>query len=222
MKPNLSSFQPKFNAQVEEAQKFAIFVRGREFQESAISDLEDLLAEIQALKQSSINVADEDNANGFLALELMARGLQKEILCYVRLKNDDAGGAWDALVDCERNMQNAMRAHRLADHLSNYIARIQVLQESLFPKQRFFSNGYRVESSICNICETEYDECEHIVGRPYMGQICAQVVKSATIREMSLVENPADKGCRITSFSEDGQEIDVFTLRSLPKVRKPA
>jgi hypothetical protein len=222
MKPSLSSFEPKFNTRVKEAQRFAIFVRGREFQESAISNLENLIAEIETLKQSSINLADEDNANGFLALELIARGLQKEILCYVKLKSDDAGAAWDALADCERNIRNAMSAHRLADHLSNYVARIQALQELLFPKQRFFSMGCRVESSICSICGSEYDECEHIVGRPYMGQLCAQIVKRMTMAEVSLVENPSSKLCRVTSFSEDREDIDILTLRPLPKAPETA
>jgi len=172
MKPGLSSFLPKFDVCITEAQKYAIFVRGRELQESAISHLDSLIAEIEVLRQASIAASDEDNANGFLALELMARGLRKEILFYVKLKDDDAGGAWDCLVACERYMRNAMRAHRVADQLSNYIARIETLQELLFPKQRFFSSGCRVELSTCSICGSPYDECEHIIGRPYMGQIC--------------------------------------------------
>jgi hypothetical protein len=217
MRPDVASFQPEFDSRIKEAQKVAIFVRAREFQDAAISDLDALIMEIQTLKQSSIELGEEDNANGFLALELIALSLQKEILAYIKLKIDDVGAAWDALVDAERHMRNAMRAHRLAEHLVKYISRIQALQEILFPKQRFFSSGVRVESSTCSICRSEYGECEHIVGRPYMGELCAQIVDRMTIGEFSFVENPSDKHCRVVSFSEDGQNIDCFTLRTLPQ-----
>lgn len=216
MKSSVSSFQPIFNSRIEEAQKFAIFVRGQEFQIGAISDLGALIVEIQGLKKLSIELGEEDEANAFLALELMAQGVQKELVAYVKMKSDEAGAAWDALVDAERDMRNAMRAHRVAKHLASYIARIIALQELLFPKQRFFSSAVLVESSTCSICHREYGECGHIVGRPYMGELCAQIVGKATIGEFSLVENPSDKSCRVTSFSKGGRSIDVLTLRVLP------
>lgn len=71
MEPSVISFQPNFIARVKEVQKVAIFVRGREIQESAVSKLEDLIVEIQALKQSSIDLGDEDNANGRMGKPLM-------------------------------------------------------------------------------------------------------------------------------------------------------
>jgi hypothetical protein len=162
--------------------------------------LEYLITEIQALKETCIKAADEDNANGFLALELIAVSVQMEIQCCVKLKRDDVAAAWDALVAVERNLQNAMRVHTLAEKLSGYIYRIQALQSLLFPKQRFFSSGVSVESSTCSICGSEYEECEHIAGGPYMGQLCAQVAEKIKLLAVSLVGDPADKSCRIVSF----------------------
>jgi hypothetical protein len=91
---NLTSFQPTFNARVEETQKFAIFVRASELQESAVLDLKDLGGEIRTLKHSAIGRGDEDEANGFLALELIAHGLESELQCYLSLKSDDPGGRY--------------------------------------------------------------------------------------------------------------------------------
>jgi len=215
MKADINSFGPSFEERFRKAQKVAIFVRGQEFQESAISDLDQLIKEIQGLKDSASNAQDEDNANGFLALELMATGLQKEILCYVKLKNDRPAEAWNALVDAESSIRDAIRAHRLVKDASGWLDRIEGLQRLLFPQQMFFSMGWRVRASVCSICEKPYEECEHILGRPYMAKICYQIVTDGDILEASLVERPADKRCRIESFSENGNKLDTFTLRDL-------
>jgi hypothetical protein len=216
MNQEIASFGPRFEAKFREAQRFAVFVRGREFQESAISDLGQLLTEIQAHKQRAIDIQDEDSANGFLAFELMCQALQKEILCYVKLKGDEPGEAWDALVDAESCIRDAVKAHPLVRDASGWLYRIEALQKQLFPEQRFLSTGWRVTAAICSICERQYEECEHILGRSYMGKMCYQIVTEAKILEISLVERPSDKHCRVTSISERGESVDPFTLRRLP------
>lgn len=176
-------------------------------------DLKDLGEEIRTLKQSAIDRGDEDEANGFLALELIARGLQSELQCYPSLKGDNPGGAWDFIIDAEKGHASRDAGSSYRGHLTDYISRIQVMQELLFPKQRYFSAGWIIESSKCSICRAEYGECDHIAGRPYLGQLCARVVEKGRIAEISIVDHSSDKHCRVVSFSDGSKDRDAFTLR---------
>lgn len=51
----LESFRDHFNEVVESVQRYAIFVRGREFQEASIKTLNELLKECIDLKEQEIS-----------------------------------------------------------------------------------------------------------------------------------------------------------------------
>jgi hypothetical protein len=47
-----------------------------------------------------------------------------------------------------------------------------------------------------------------------MGKMCSRIIKEMDLEEISLVENPKDKRCRIISTSDEkGNKIDTLTLR---------
>lgn len=214
----LESFRDHFNEVVESVQRYAIFVRGREFQEASIKTLNKLLKECIDLKEQEISNKSEESANAFLAFELMIKALTEEFRFLLALKADDVDKAWDHLINAESSAAAAMSSHAIASHLDRYINKLHTFERLLFPQPIFFSSGFIVKKLECSICGVEYGECDHIKGRPYMGQLCAEVVKEAELREVSIVSDPADKHCRALSFTEDGITKSTFTHRVIQKM----
>jgi hypothetical protein len=46
-----------------------------------------------------------------------------------------------------------------------------------------------------------------------MGQLCGRIVEEADMKEVSVVEEPADKRCRALSISDGEMMRDVMTWR---------
>ena len=116
-----------------------------------------------------------------------------------------------------------MQAHDVANDSTDYIEHLHDLERVLFPPQIFLGAGMIVEGSTCSICGKEYGECEHIKGKAYMGKICGRrITKIKEFREISIVEIPGNKHCRLFAVSDkDGIERDCLTWRqiSLGKVK---
>lgn len=213
MKNELELFRERFDDIADEIEKFAVFVRGREFQEESIQKLKSLLDEIDQLKKNAINQTNEDVANGYLCFEYMADALLQELNVYIDLKDDNPSGAWNHLIAAQMATSNAMKAHSLGDHLSFHAKKLLLLEKLLFPSMIFFSAGYVVNYSECSICGSEYGECDHIKGKPYMGKLCVRIMKDCEPTEVSVVQTPADKRCRIISFSEGEVTRNHLTYR---------
>ncbi|OGP51462.1 MAG: hypothetical protein A2Y79_08070 [Deltaproteobacteria bacterium RBG_13_43_22] len=216
MKHPIESFRDHFKDVVEEVQRFAVFVRAKEFQEQSIVKLEELLAECSQAKDKAIAEQSEDTANAYLAFEFMAKALVEEFRFYLALKADAPDSAWDHLVNAESSSAAAMKSHAVASHLDGYIQRLHALERLLFPQPVFFSSGFIVRESECSICGVEYGECTHVKGRPYMGKLCARIVKKAELQEVSVVSDPADKHCRALHYTDNGITRNVFTQRAVP------
>ena len=120
----ICSYRDRFNDIVRQFQGFAIFVRGKEFQEASIKTLEELFGECTTHKNCAIAEQIEDDANAYLAFEFMAKALIEEFRFYLALKRDDPGAAWDHLINAQYAATNAMKSHSVASHLDGYNDRI--------------------------------------------------------------------------------------------------
>ncbi len=213
MNKQIEIFKDHFNDVVESVQKYAIFVRGKEFQEEAVVTVDALISECTQLKESAIKLTLEDEANAYLAFEYMAKALAEEFRFYLALKADTPDLAWDHLVNAQSWSASAMKSHSVASHLDGYIHRLHGLERLLFPQLVFFSTGFIVRESKCNICGSEYGECDHVKQRPYMGKLCGRIITDADIQEISIVSDPADKHCRAIHYTKDNVTRNVLTQR---------
>lgn len=211
---NLVLFRGAFLALIKECERFAVLCRSSRLHRENAAKLRGMLAKASEQKAAAIGAGDEPTANELLAYEYTLDALANEIEMYVALKADDAGAAWTHLVNAQMAASHAVKAHAVAAHLEKiYIPRLYTLERLLFPKQIFMSIGFITEESECSICHAVYGECEHIKGRPYMGQLCARVVTKTSVREVSLVEEPASKHCRVISFTDkNGVARDPLSL----------
>lgn len=59
------------------------------------------------------------------------------------------------------------------------------------------SPGYIVRAAECSICHLDPEDCVHIVGRTYSGEVCRRILTEVDLLEFSLVGRPAQPDARI-------------------------
>lgn len=215
--PDVVDFSQDFDARIKNAMRFCYFTRAIELQTKQIGKVEKLLTEVEILKNREIDAANEDAANYLLSLECVAKATLAELQMYIFLKTDQMGKAWDSLVDAQSEAQAAVKAHPKASPMDGVLKRLSLLERAFFPKPMFCSPSFTVRTSKCSICGEKYGDCGHIKGRPYMGKFCAEIIEKVDkLREVSMVDNPANRHARVIAYGEGKSKFDVLTLRRIP------
>ena len=70
-----------------------------------------------------------------------------------------------------------------------------------------------IEEAKCSICGKNYDECEHIVGKTYMGEMWYRIITKSELKEISIVENPINKKTRLIAFTKGKITRDYMTWK---------
>jgi hypothetical protein len=213
----LQELKTEFRETATHCQRFCFAARAREYQVEAIEQLENLNIKVTDLKAEMIATQEEDYANQLLSIEEMIDALTHELKMWVAFKDDDPHTAWTNIVEAQGSVRSAMQAHEIAGHLQPYVEHLYALEKLLFPPQTFMSVGMIVKRSTCSICGMEYGDCEHVVGKAYLGQICARVIEEVDLREASVVLEPANKHCRILTISDENGTRDLMTWRLVPE-----
>ena len=130
---------------------------------------------------------------------------------WLQLKSENADVAWSDLITAQGALRDAIRAHSRFEELSIHAERLKNLEKIVFPTQVFVSAGMIVRLSVCSICGACYDECDHIVGRPYMGALCRRRLSGVEVDHIAIVSNPANKHCRVTHFNDNGGRRNRMT-----------
>ena len=198
-----------------EGNKFCCLVRDAVFQKEHSQKLRAYKAELSQMKESCVD--DENSANEILALELMIEAQANELDMWVALKDGLPADAWEHLISAQDAARGAVRAHEMAHNLGAYQQKLNMAEKILFPPQLFFSMSVVVRESICSICNSSYGECDHIVGRAYFGKFCSRIITKAEAREVSIVDDPANKRCRMLEITDGGITRDFFTWRPIPR-----
>jgi len=198
-----------------EGNKFCCLVRDAGFQKEHSQKLRAHKAELSKIKESCLD--DDNSANEILALELMLDAQAHELDMWVALKEDHPADAWEHLVSAQDAVRGAVQAHEVAHNLAAYQQKLHIAEKLLFPPQLFFSVSVVVRESICSICNSPYGECDHIVGRPYFGKLCSRILKTSEVREISIVDDPANKSCRVLEIADGGITRDFLTWRPISR-----
>lgn len=202
------------------AQKKAFITIGIEIQQAEIEILIDYLKELAILKTEFAQKNLENEANLVYTIEGSLRVLKLELEMLVLIKQDKMAEAWNKLVDAQVVFGNVARNHSYeTNSLNGYQERLSNYEKLLFPKLYFQSTGGIIKKSKCSICNSDYDKCDHIKGRLYMGEMCCRIITEMELEEVSFVENPANKHCRVLTITLEGKTIDIMTLRQ--KITKP-
>lgn len=215
MQQIVMAFHHKVLTTLNDCGRFTFLSRGVEFQRDAILTLQSLYKEGQEIKRQAVAICDEDLANQTLCYELMVQSLTQELKMWIAFKEDQPDEAWDHLVAAQSYARSANRVYEVGKNLEQYVNKLTILENLLFPPQTFMSIGGIVRKAECSICQGEYGQCDHVKGRPYMGEICARVIKEIDLKEVSLVDDPANRHCRVTSFESENGHRSIMTWRTI-------
>lgn len=218
MNEKLSVFLEKCNEILGNCEKYIFLARSKEFQQESLEVIEKLVQEAIIISEEMIKKGDGDSANASLSIMANIISIKCKFLMLIALKNDDPNKAWDYLIDAQRYGIIAMRAHKIGDILGPYVETLYLIEKIIFPPQQFTSVGIIVSRFRCSICGIEYGECEHLERKAYMGKICKKIVEDPDhITEITLVEEPASKKCRVNSFFDGKVNRDFMTWQIIPK-----
>jgi hypothetical protein len=193
-----------FNRQANEASCLTFVARDRGLQEACLAQMRHVEEVINAARSEAVSEGDERAANFLLGLQCVAQALASELRVYLLLKDERPEEAWDALIDTQDALAGAMCAGPDFAHLEQAARRVRDLEQYLFPPQMFLSAGMIVRKQVCSICGGDYSECDHIAGMPYCGQFCGVRLTEIEADHVAIVEEPANRRCRVTSFSVPG------------------
>lgn len=206
-----------FNTTIKEAQVYISIARDSGLQREALADLAALAKNVAHWKVESIEVQNEDRANMLLGCECAIQYVQAEISMWLLLKEEKPEAAWDKLVDAQSAVLDASRAHHGFAHFVAHSDRLATIEQLIFPPQVFMSAGLIVGSQICSICNAEYEDCPHLIGVPYMGRFCRCILKNIVPDHVAIVEDPANRHCRVTHFGVPGGRRNKMTWKIEPK-----
>jgi hypothetical protein len=173
MTPSQVEYIQDFNKALEQLCVCRFITRNSELQRTACSNLEEMLTAVSQDKAAAIAEGDEHFANVLLGFEALLTACAAEIKMYLFLKEDKPDAAWTELVTAQDGFEAALRADRgFGEDIAHQLQRLQKIEKLVFPPQSFLSTGWVVKDEICSICDSDYEDCGHIKGRPYMGQFC--------------------------------------------------
>ena len=185
---------------------------GKKLQQDALKKLTVLKDEVTVSKNKMIKLGDEDSANALLSLESTIIAHVSELEMWIAFKENEPHKAWNSLINAQDAVRNAMRAYDISPHLERYSNKLLKLEILLFPPQLYYSPSFITKSEKCSICGEDYDECDHIVGKAYMGQICCRIIEDfEELKEISIVKEPANTRSRILTVMADDTARDTLT-----------
>lgn len=213
----LSPIIEEYNRVIYDAQNHAIFARMQNLQVDQIRALRAYHRKLQQTKKKFIKQKKEFEANLILSFQHGLSAIECELNMLVKLKKGKPIEAWDDLITAQNLTQNVIRNKIFEGHnLLGYYNRLLSYEKLLFPDMHFNSMGGIILESECSICKSDYEDCDHVKGIYYMGSMCSKILTKIDLEEISIVKNPADKRCRITSITnERGQKIDYMTRQVL-------
>jgi hypothetical protein len=206
MSKQLNLFFKTFKETIKDSGIFCFMCRGKEYQKNTIEKLTDFLNnDLKPLKKNMIDRKDENAANYLLSLESFTDSMINELKMLIALKDGYPDKAWSYLISSQNSIRTAAQAHPISEKLNveNYVRKLRLLEKILFPPQFFVSVGFIEKEVECSICGKNYAECNHIVGRPYLGKLCCRIIKKWELQEVSIVEDPANKLARATEFTDN-------------------
>lgn len=204
-----------FNQRAEIAQRKAFMSIGQGIQEEEILSINRYVSELLELKSDFVSNKMEPEANLVYCIVGSIRAIAFELQMMVFIKKDQMAAAWTNLVRAQTILGPVIRNYPLdnTQGIEGYLQRLLDHERLLFPPMQFFSAGYIIKKAMCSICSSDPDDCDHLKGKLYMGELCCRIIAEADLLEGSSVSNPASKLCRVLAIQTGGKTIDPMTLK---------
>ena len=153
---------------------------------------------LSEIKKDFVVQSNQLGAKASWCLEIVGHCQDNFVSAFLSINAEEFREAWDLLSNCEDAVQSLDR-HFIEDQdefgIQHIRAHTTQLQE-LFNLKWGVSPGIlfeEVHCSVCGVVRRLREDCEHINGEIYNGEICHSVVTKASLLHISLVDNPAQK-----------------------------
>lgn len=200
-----------------EVEPLLFMARSLALQRSALQLTQAFVERAEQARLSAIISRNEAEANVLLGFSSIGHALGSELAMFILLKEDQGEKAWDKLIDAQDQILAAASASQHFSNLEAKFAHLREMEDHFFPPQVFVSAGLIVRQQHCSICQDDYEKCDHIAGRPYMGRLCSIVPREISADHIAVVKAPADRRCRITTFNDAGGVRNKMTWVLSPR-----
>ncbi len=183
-------------------------------QENMVEELSKLIPWIKGAKAKLAESGDGEKANNFLYLQSTIYALISLINCIINTKKNDFQQAWMDVIDAEEYIALGTRLATEPDFILYLSKHREMIEKTFFPKIPIYSSlGSIVRGGKCNLCLSNYENCEHIEGTIYRGTLCRIIDQTnLTVNHTALVRNPRDRRCiPLEMENSNGKVEDIFT-----------
>jgi hypothetical protein len=184
-----------------------------------LRDYEHMMREAEREIERLRPLGEGDVASRWREVELYVHALHDEVRMWLFLAEHDMHAAWEALVAAQGNAHWAAGALPDFEPAQKEAEHLALIERVIFPPQRFFSPGMIIDEGTveCSICHAFAGQCDHLAGEIYDGEQAVRIIHHILdLREVSLVEKPANKHARATSYSG----MDLLTGESVKTVQR--
>lgn len=215
---NINLLIDEFNKIAFIAQRKAFIIIASEIQKEEIETIEAYRNSLFELKRKYVEHELNEEANLTFCLEQSLQSIQYELQMLINIKEDNMNEAWNNLVKAQVTYESVARNCPYESISANgYMRKLEYYEKILFPGMMFASIGGIIKKSHCSICNESYNKCNHIKGKLYNGEMCVRMVTEMELEEVSLVDIPANKQCRVLTTTYNGKTVDSLTLREIEK-----
>lgn len=204
----------EFNDIIHKAERIAVFTTDINLQIAEKETLMNFIEKADKIKNENKERFSNPELNFILCLIFSTNAIIAELSMVICLKNGDMDSAWANLIQAQNQVSIVASNHPFSDgtYLNGYLQKLDAFEKILFPKMSFASTGGIIKKTRCTLCGLDYEDCEHIKGKMYKGELCVREIHEIELEEVSLVKNPANKLCRQLSTERDGKKVNVLTL----------
>lgn len=155
---------------------------------------------LMAAKRRAVSEGRQARAKELWCLETVLFAQTCYADAFRQMKSGSYYEAWCALEQVEVALRALARHHPLSDYGLEWLVEYARRFQSIYPYKKFVSAGYRVTERRCGLCGavlTPRTGCRHRKGEIYDGRMCFQVVTSAEVDHLAVVDGPVHKSCII-------------------------
>ncbi len=174
-----------------------------ELKRAALVELEHEVAELTMAVVAARQADDGELASRWHAVQTFIESQVLELRMWVALNDKSFEAAYGYFVSAQKYAAAAERWLGEFPPVAALVERLAHQETVLFPRQWFFSLAFIVDENKveCSICRTLASSCDHIPGRLYNGFEAQRILgRVVSVREISMVDNPSDKRCRVIDF----------------------
>lgn len=201
-----------FTTALDEAHAVNTYTRSVRLQKEQIESISKTISLFKNFKYQFISQNNEYYANELFRMQCMLNSLKSSLQCWVLVKSNDFEKAWNSLIDAQEYCAIAIKIEKF-EGLENLHSHLKAIEKSIFPGWPLYNSVGILETiGKCSICDSPFNDCNHIEDEIYMGRLCRRVNRNIIeVHHSALVAIPYDRRCIITHITQNGEIVDNFT-----------